>query len=131
MFLADTLSRAYLKTCKQTGVEKEVEQICAVKFLPISDPQLKEIQGETALDPTLQLLKKTIITGWPEQKNEVPLQLHQYFTIRDELSAQDGVIFKGQRCVIPFKLREKIKAKVHGAHTGLQNTLRRALLVQS
>ena len=44
----------------------------------------------------------------------------------DELSAQDGLIFKGQRCVIPLSLRTKIKEKLHGAHTGIQSRLRRA-----
>ena len=59
-------------------------------------------------------------------KKEVPTCLHPYFLVRDELSAQDGLIFKGQRCVIPLSLRIKIKEKLHGAHTGIQSCLRRA-----
>ena len=48
------------------------------------------------------------------------MSLHLYFLVRDELSAQDGLIFKGQRCVIPLSLRARIKEKLHGAHTGIQ-----------
>lgn len=126
MHLADTLSRAYLKTYERSCAEVEAEKICAVQFLPMSEPQLKEIQKETASDTTLQILKKVILNGWPDNKNEVPTELHPYFTIRDELSVQDGVIFKGSRCVVPLSVRQKIRERLHGAHTGLQGCLGRA-----
>ena len=127
MHLADTLSRAFLKTTVQSKAEEEAETIHAIDFLPISEPQLREIQAETAQDDTLQQLKKTIISGWPNTKKEVPTYLHPYFLVRDELSAQDGLIFKGQRCVIPLRLRTKIKEKLHGAHTGIQARARETM----
>ena len=119
MYLADTLSRAFLKNTIQSKAEGEAETIHATDFLPISEPQLREIQAETARDDTLQQLKKTIISGWPDMKKEVPSSLHPYFLVRDELSAQDRLIFKFQRCVIPLSLLTKIKEKLHGAHTGI------------
>ena len=79
MYLADTLSRAFLKNTIQSKVEEETETIHATDFLPISDPQLREIQAETARDDILQQLKKTIISGWPDMKKEVPTCLHPYF----------------------------------------------------
>ena len=77
-------------------------------------------------DDTLQQLKKTIISGWPDTKKEVSTCLHPYFLVRDELSAQDGLIFKGQRCVSAVSLRTKIKEKLHGVHAEIQSCLRRA-----
>lgn len=59
-------------------------------------------------------------------KKEVPTCLHPYFLVRDELPAQDGLIFKGQHCVISLSLHTKIKDKSHGAHTGIQSCLRQA-----
>ena len=126
MYLADTLSRASLKNITQSKAEEETESFHATDFLPISEPQLKEVQAETAQDDTLQQLKKTIISGWPETKKEVLVSLHPYFLVRDELSAQDGLIFKGQCCVILLSLRARIKGKLHGAHVGIQSYLRRA-----
>ena len=126
MYLADTLSRASLKNIAQSKAEEETEYIHATDFLPISEPQLKEIQAETGRDDTLQQLKKAIISGWPEMKKEVPTCLHPYFQVRDELSAQDGLIFKGQCCIVPLSLRARIKEKLHGAHTGIQSCLCRA-----
>ena len=69
----------------QSKAEEETESIHATDFLPISEPQLKEIPVEPGGDDTLQQLKKTIISGWPETKKEVPTCLHPYFQVRDEL----------------------------------------------
>ena len=69
MCLADTLSRAFLKNIIQSKAEEEAETIHETDFLPISEPQLREIQAEIAHDDTLQQLKRTIISGWPDTKN--------------------------------------------------------------
>ena len=95
-------------------------------FLPISEPQLLEIQREIAADPVLQSLIQVILKGWPDRKENVPTELHPYFNVRDELTAQDGVLFKGLRCLIPINLRPKIRERLYGAHTGIESCLRRA-----
>ena len=100
MYLADTLSRAYLPTTARSPTEEETERIHAVEFLPISEPQLAEIQRETAADSVLQCLTQVILQGWPDQKEVLPSELHSYLIVRDELTAQDGILFKGLRCVI-------------------------------
>ena len=122
MFLADTLSRVYLPTTTRSPAGEETERIhaYAVDFLPISEPQLAEIQRETAADSVLQSLIQVILQGWPDQKEALPSELHPYFTVRDELTAQDGILFKGLRCVVPFSLRPKIRERLHGAHTGVE-----------
>ncbi|XP_022793604.1 uncharacterized protein K02A2.6-like [Stylophora pistillata] len=126
MYFADTLSRAYLTTTDRSPTEKEVERIHAVDFLAISEPQLPEIQQETATDPVLQSLTQVILKGWPEKKDDLPMELHPYFDVRDELTAQDGVLFKGLRCLVPSSLRPKICERLHGAHSGIESCLRRA-----
>ena len=125
MYLADTLSRAYLLTTGRSPAEEETEQIHAVDFLPISKAQLAEIQQETATDSVLQSLTQVILRGWPDQKETLPLELHPYYMVRDELTAQDGILFKGLRCIIPVSLRAKIRERLHGAHTGVEGCLRR------
>ena len=128
MVLADTLSRACLPTSERqkSETEEEVETIHMTNHLPISEPQLKEIQRETTRDATLQSLKETILKGWPEKKEKIPQCIHPYFSVRDELATQDDVIFKGQRAIVPESLRQKIREKLHVAHTGIQSCLRRA-----
>ena len=126
MYLADTLSRAHLLTTAHSPAEEETERIPAVDFLPISEPQLAEIQHETAADSVLQRLIQVILQAWPDQKETLPSELHPCFTVREKLTAQDGILFKGLRCVIPASLRPKIRERLHGAHTGVEGCLRRA-----
>ena len=91
MYLGDTISRAFLRNTIQSKAEEEAGTIHATDFLSISESQLREVQAETAQDDTLQQLKKTIVSEWPDTKNEVLTYPHPYFLVRDELSAQDGL----------------------------------------
>ena len=82
MYLADTLSRAYLSLSptdtQRSETEKEVESIHAVDYLAISEQQLSEIKQETAKDPTLQTLKNVILRRWPENSSSVPKEVSEY-----------------------------------------------------
>ena len=58
MYLADTLSRAYLPHEHHPGkADQEVEKIHLVNFLSVSEPQIQDIHEETAKDAILQYLK--------------------------------------------------------------------------
>ena len=63
MFLADTLSRAYLPSDAQ--IESEFETINIINYLPISEARLLQIQWETEQDESVQVLKAMIQHGWP------------------------------------------------------------------
>lgn len=66
---------------------------------------------------------KVILQGWPDDKSSVPALALPYFNQRDELTAQNGIIFRGERVVIPAKV---MKQKVHSSHMGTEACLRRA-----
>ena len=97
-----------------------------ISSLAICKQQLEKIQKETLKEPTLQVVKKTVLEGWPDNKSTVPMEARQYYSIRDELTVQDEILFKGQRCIIPRNLRQKIKERLHSSHVGVQGCLRRA-----
>lgn len=84
---------------------------------------MAEIQCEIAADSVLQCHIQVILQGWPDQREALPSELHPYFTVGDELTAQDGILLKGLRCVIPASLRPKICERLHGAHTGVEGCL--------
>ena len=48
----------------------------------------------------------------------MPTVILAYWSYRDELSAQNGVLFKGQRVIIPEKLQPEMLPKVHYADLG-------------
>ncbi len=127
MLLADALSRVYLKDNAQEGsVEKEIENVNMIQYLPISEERLMIISGETEKDDTLQTLIKTIREGWPTNKINVPNEIVHYYSFQDELTVQDGIVFKGERVVIPDALRSDMIHRVHSAHLGVEGCLRRA-----
>ncbi len=64
--------------------------------------------------------------GWPEDKKDVPSELMPYFHAREEFTVQDGLIFKGERVVIPVSLRPEIRNALHSSHLGIESCLRRA-----
>ena len=92
MLLADTLSRAYSEDYERSASKSEVECINATHFLPVPDHQLNELQRETACDPTLQFVKKAILDGVPDTKDEQPAAIHQYCISLNNISffAQKG-----------------------------------------
>ena len=124
MFTSDMLSRAYLPI--ELNGQTEFEQVNMVKFLPIREERLNQIREATQQDETMQLLKDVILHGWPESKVKVHTLLTPYFSSKDELSLQDGFIFKGERVIIPESLRGIIKEKIHSSHLGIEGCLRRA-----
>ena len=64
--------------------------------------------------------------GWPNHIRQLSDRTLPYFSYRDELTIQDGVIFLGERIVVPSSLRQGMKEKVHAGHMGINSCLRRA-----
>lgn len=46
--------------------------------------------------------------------------------MRDEISQYDGILFEGERLIVPVSLQEVMKEKVHSAHLGIEKTKGRA-----
>jgi len=126
MFLADTLSRAHrseVHSCEFTTGLEEMDQTLS---LAICDDQLKQIKQASTDDPILSVLRQVIIKGWPLKRIEVPEGIRSYFDVRDELTTQGDLVFKGQRLVIPTVLRKEVMSTIHSTHVGLEGCLRRA-----
>ena len=141
MHMADPLSRAYLPLAKQESgdneevwsivdtrspTEIETEYVDMIEFVPIRQLTLLEIKSATELDEELHSVAAMIKQGWPDSRACVPLKLQEYFPFREELSIQDGVVFKGERIIVPSSLRQHMMDKVHASHLGIQGCLRRA-----
>lgn len=128
MYVADALSRAHPKKLSKEACTEEVfkifEDINMVEYLPISQARMLKIKQTS--DVTHELLKKTILEGWPRTKESTPMEVHPYFHVRDELSVQDGIVYRGTRCVIPKGLRAEVMRKLHQSHIGAEGCLRRA-----
>ena len=56
-------------------------------------------------------------------KDECHHAVKAYFNYREELTVVDGLVLKGQRIVIPKKLRQSCLAILHIAHMAVNKTL--------
>ena len=92
-----------------------------------SDTRLEEFHRNTANDPELQALTAVIIGGWPTSSKSVEAQLRPYWSVRDRLSVLDGLVFMGERLVVPQTMREYVLDIIHGSHFGIEKSKLRAL----
>eukprot|EP00057_Strongylocentrotus_purpuratus_P006656 XP_011661130.1 PREDICTED: uncharacterized protein K02A2.6-like [Strongylocentrotus purpuratus] len=126
MYLADTLSRAFLENGDRSGIEEEVERIHLIDAIPVSQNSQQEIRESTARDTALNAVMEYIASGWPSTSQTCTPEARPFFSIRHELTSDNGIVFKGLRCVIPADMRVEIRKKLHASHTGLESTLQRA-----
>lgn len=126
MLLADTLSRAYLPDSNQGDTEADLETVNMITYLPISAERLSAIRNATREDTKLQEVIKFILSGWPQNKKDIEQNIQHYFAFQDELSFQNGIVFKGERAVIPDTLRADLTSRIHSTHLGVEGCLRRA-----
>ena len=96
------------------------------QYLPVSAARVGDIRKHTEEDHELQELIKVILTGWPEDKSQVLNSAVPYYNVRDELTVQNGVIFRGERVVVPKSLRKDMPQCIHASHLGIDGCQRRA-----
>ena len=86
----------------------------------------KDILSTTASDKTLTQLRTFILKGFPETKSELPHDLQPYWRTRDMLTEYEGVIYMGDRVVVPEALRSRTLETLHAAHQGTSSMRLRA-----
>jgi len=120
--VADALSRAPLENKN----EKDFHLDDNVAFIAIREKRLHEIKLATERDATLTKLMTVIMSGWPQHKASLPPAVTTYFSYRDELTVQDGLVLRGHRVVIPSSMRQEMKERLHVGHLGINSCIRRA-----
>jgi hypothetical protein len=142
LYIADFLSRAYLpestkqqenipeyqilKIQREQQLYEEIESINQMEYLRISDATSIQLQKETQTDTTLQTLKSVVLQGWPEDRSEVPANVKEYFSCKEDITLQNGVLYRGMQVIVPKALQANMMSKLHTSHLGVEATLRRA-----
>jgi hypothetical protein len=86
----------------------------------------KDILSTTTTDKVLTMLMTKIEKGFPETKAELEQEIQPYWRVKDMLSAYNGVIYKGDRVVMPEELRSRTLDTLHAAHQGTTSMRLRA-----
>lgn len=117
MFIADTLSKAYLPNSDESG--DQFAQIYSVCHLRINPESLQELRDATRQNDDMITLKYVILNDWLDTKQET--QTTPYFAFRNELAVYDGLIFSGERVIVPKSMRKNMKERLHNSHLGCES----------
>ena len=68
------------------------------------------------------LLIHEVYHGWPKVHSDCHPLLLDYWNFRDEISLEDGLLFKEHRLIIPESLRGKVLQMIHEGHYGVEKS---------
>ncbi|GFO03929.1 transposon ty3-i Gag-Pol polyprotein [Plakobranchus ocellatus] len=120
MIFADYLSRVCPTGAGKIELDKIFHQVS------ISNEKYKALQEATANDTELVCLRSQIMKGWPDSAKEVPQTVRKYWSMRDFLSVEDGLIIKNTAIIIPKSMISLVLEKLHDGHQGIEKCLLRA-----
>ena len=88
--------------------------------MQFSQDRVKQLREETARDPVLAPLRDILVSGWPDNKRKkLQKVLKPYWSYRDELSIDDGVILKGsEQVLVPAAMQQYVLTALHPGHQG-------------
>ena len=127
MLIADFLSRAFLKQKRnQSQILNDLEHINQIEYVNVSRSTENLLKNATKADVNLMELMLMVQHGWPEIKSDVPCAIQSYFSFRDEITMQDGILYKGQQIIVPQSMQALLLKKAHNSHQGAEACIRRA-----
>ena len=110
LHVADTLSRAALKDSypfesQQSDVFRMEFVVMDLKPSNVTADTLERIRTQTSKDPALSILNSVTVTGWPDERKSVPEEIRGFWSYREEITADNGVLFKLDQIIVPSSLR--------------------------
>ena len=113
MLVADALSRAYLPGDGATNFNEDVLALAdhdqqETLRMVASQATIELMKKAAVVDDQYQLLRHQISIGWPAATADIPTDLREFVTFADELIEADGLVFKGQRAIVPRETRAVI-----------------------
>ncbi|XP_064470040.1 uncharacterized protein K02A2.6-like [Ornithodoros turicata] len=114
---ADALSRLPIEGTATKEELANSEAVCSIQILEDGPLSAKQLADLTSQDATLSALRDAIQRGWPHQLQDKALQ--PYWSRRDELSTDHGLIMWGRRIIIPAKARHAMLLELNSTHSGM------------
>ena len=111
---------------KVKGLNIDVIQ-SVTQSAPVSKARLQELRIATQYDPTLCSLVRTVHEGWPQSKKDCPEQLLGFWSFRQEISEEEGLLYKNQKLIVPYSERLETLKVLHLEHYAVDKMQLRAL----
>ena len=127
MYVPDALSRIIksgIDNASEFDDTREINMI--MRHLPITESRLQQFREETAADPTLAKVKDYIVNGWPADQHHMTRDVVLYHAVHSELVSCDGIIFLGNRVVVPRSMSTNMLKMIHESHLGIVKLKQRA-----
>ena len=127
--LADTMSRlpsvaaeASYDYSSETDIEENANAfaVTATNNMP-STVSWERVNEEAVFDETCAALKETIEKGFPERKEDLPIGIRRFWSMRDDLYVISNTPFLGKKMLIPQNLRKTILNGLHAGHQGVSS----------
>ncbi len=99
LFVADALSRAHLSSTEPPHTDDLLE---VMTLQVLSSQRTEELRSVIKSDTTCQRLVDMIMHGWPISFRELSHDVRPFFAMREEFVVENGLIFRGQRLLIPI-----------------------------
>ena len=129
--IADALSRVCPPQSNNSKFKESNIDVIPVHHItqsaPVSKARLQELRLAAQSDPTPCSLTKTIHEGWPQSKKDCPEQILDFWSFRQEISKEDGLLFKNQRLIVPHSKRLETLSVLHLGHYAVDKMQLRAL----
>lgn len=103
---------------------REFEEL-TLEQLPASNRMLDRIRASIQSDEALSRVATFCTTSWPTVHG-LPPDLKRYVEAASEISLVNGLLFKGDRIIIPPEMRVEVLEKLHAAHLGTTRCRARA-----
>ena len=116
--ISDCLSRAPLTDTEPVSEPEDVIGVNLIEGLGFERSTLKRFKDTSSTDETSRVVMEYVMKGWPSEKEQVDELAREYWSFREELSVEDGLLFKSDRLVVPRPLRAEVLNEIHGAHLG-------------
>ena len=119
---ADGLSRLPGTAVEVEDDESQLVAALSTRLMAVSHAELVD---SVKSDRVMTMLAEQIPRRWPCRIGCVPVDLRPFYRCRDELSLMNGLVFKGERVVVPEGLRSRLVTLAHESHQGIIRTKQR------
>ncbi|XP_046557148.1 uncharacterized protein K02A2.6-like [Haliotis rubra] len=131
VLVADMLSRYFIESLSNKddlSLDEDIQSYVhmVTSSLPVSDKTMEEIRKESSEDSQHLMPMKIIMNGWPQNMHDCPSSIKEFWNFRDELTVIDGIVYKGDKIVIPISMRKETLEKIHTGHMGIVKCKERA-----
>ena len=87
--------------------------------LPATQGRLVEIKTKQKEDQARSQIAYYCREGWPADTTKIDPDIRPFFTTREDLTVQEGLLLYRTRLVSPVELRRDILSKIHDGHQGI------------